>query len=296
MRQLDSAFLEHITSGSTTLVNCWRIIRLDGEVLGFSNHDEELEFDGTIFLPTFGADIGEIASKLGAQTDSSEIVGIINSDAISETDILLGRYDGAVVESYKVNWKDVNIHHLLRKDYIGEITRSDGIFHAELRSAQYAMNIAKGKTYQAFCNARLGDSACSIDLENVNYKVVKTVSSIKNRFCVTTSLITGFESDFFSFGKAIWNDGAREGKFDIITAQKNEGALSIISFSEPIIDWVKVGDSFTLYAGCDRHFSTCQEKFSNVINFRGFPHIPGTDFILCYPKNTNSFDGEPLFK
>ena len=34
------------------------------------------------------------------------------------------------------------------------------------------------------------------------------------------------------------------------------------------------GDSFTVYFGCDHTPGTCQSKFNNLANFRGFPYVP----------------------
>ncbi len=39
----------------------------------------------------------------------------------------------------------------------------------------------------------------------------------------------------------------------------------------------------TITTGCDKKWGTCQDKFQNSQNFRGFPHIPGNDFILAGP-------------
>jgi uncharacterized phage protein (TIGR02218 family) len=39
------------------------------------------------------------------------------------------------------------------------------------------------------------------------------------------------------------------------------------------------GDTFDIQAGCDKSVATCLSKFNNVINFRGFPYIPGNDKI-----------------
>lgn len=296
MRELSEEFTAHLAANSTNLANCWKITRLDNIVLGFTDHDEELNFAGTVFRPAFGADISEVTSKLGAQTDSSEIIGIISSEAISEEDILLNRYDGAKVESYKVNWKDVRFYHHLRTDYIGEIVRKDNIFRVELRSAQHQLNIAKGRVYQSFCSAKLGDNKCSINLESADYRINVSVNEIIDQYSVAITLLSDFSDGFFSFGKAVWTGGKRNGKIDKIISQKNNNNQTIIDFSEPISDWVNIGDEFILYVGCDRHFSTCVEKFNNGINFRGFPHIPGEDFILRYPKKTMSFSGKPLFK
>ena len=43
---------------------------------------------------------------------------------------------------------------------------------------------------------------------------------------------------------------------------------------------IEVGDNFNITAGCDKQFSTCCNKFNNAINFRGEPHLPGTDILL----------------
>ena len=47
--------------------------------------------------------------------------------------------------------------------------------------------------------------------------------------------------------------------------------------------------------GCDRQLATCRGRFGNVVNFRGFPHIPGNDFVLKYPRADEALDGGALF-
>lgn len=43
---------------------------------------------------------------------------------------------------------------------------------------------------------------------------------------------------------------------------------------------------------CDQRISTCKERFGNVENFRGFPQMPGTDFILSGPAATDNNGGQ----
>ena len=43
-----------------------------------------------------------------------------------------------------------------------------------------------------------------------------------------------------------------------------------------------LGDAFTVTAGCDKRLATCRDRFANALNFRGFPHIPGNDFVIAY--------------
>ncbi|KAA0072514.1 hypothetical protein CIW50_24715 [Tardiphaga sp. P9-11] len=46
---------------------------------------------------------------------------------------------------------------------------------------------------------------------------------------------------------------------------------------------IAAGDAFTVTADCDKMLATCRDRFGNVDNFRGFPDIPGNDFVMSYP-------------
>jgi len=59
---------------------------------------------------------------------------------------------------------------------------------------------------------------------------------------------------------------------------------------EPVAE----GDLFAVTAGCDKRFETCRMKFANAINFRGFPHLPGNDFVAAYAvPGEPGHDGSP---
>ncbi len=295
MKTFSSAFAEHIASGATTLCNCWLIERSDGIKLGFTDHDRTLAFSGQTFEPAHGLDGSDTIAKLGAQVDTSEVAGILHSSAITEDDIVLGRYDGAKVTTYRVNWRDVSVRATLRVDSIGEIVREDGYFRAELRSQLQALNIAKGRRYQSICDATVGDMRCRVDLEDAAFKAMATVTTIVDRFTLQVSGANSFSSGWCAYGKVVWQTGQRLNLTDPVSGHSKSDGTVTISFSEPVGDWVSVGDQMSLYAGCDRRFSTCGEKFSNALNFQGFPHIPGSDFILTLPKVSDAMDGGVLF-
>lgn len=296
MRTLSPEFAAHIATGQTTLANCWRVERADGMVLGFTDHDRVLAFDGISYSPVGGADAGQVASKLGAATDAAEIIAILDDDAIAEADILLGRFDNAEVQTWRVNWADTDVRHILRRDSIGEITRVDGVFRAELRSAQEQLNQRKGRLYQSLCGTSLGANPCGIDLENPTFKGQGSVVALEGASGVTTTDLSGFASDWFSHGHIVWTSGARSGKKDRVVRHKRTGVNDVLFVDTHIQDWVGSGDSFDVYAGCDRRMATCQAKFSNQTNFRGFPHIPGSDFVLKYPKSGDALSGAALVK
>ncbi|MGV8855328.1 MAG: DUF2163 domain-containing protein [Devosia sp.] len=294
MRVLGAGFAAHIVQDATTLCACWKLIRSDGVVLGFTDHDRTLRFDGTDYIPASGLDGGEVPARLGAQVDTSQVLGVLTAEAITEDDILLGRYDGALVESWRVNWADVSQRLLLRRDSIGEIIREDGVFRAELRSAQQGLNATHGRIYQSLCDASLGDSRCGVALANPALRGFATVEALDDPFRAVVSGLEGFAEGWFSFGSVVWSDGRRLGLRDGVLSHGRQGALDALGFGSKIGDWVAVGDTLSVTAGCDRRLATCREKFGNAVNFRGFPHIPGSDYVLRHPRDGDALDGKAV--
>lgn len=292
MRTFSPGFAGHIASGATTLCWCWKIVRRDEMVLGFTDHDLCLNFSGTQFDPAHGLETSETVERSGAQAQTAEVLGVLHSDAITEDDILLGRYDGARVESWRVNWRDVGQRALIRADTIGEIVREDGAFRAELRSGQHALNVPRGRLYQHLCDAALGDGRCKVDLAGAGYRRNATVTSIAGPTTLNVSGLDSLADGWFTHGFARWTSGRRSGIEDGIVRH----AGGTLGFSSPVGNWAEPGDTLTVYAGCDKQFGTCREKFSNGANFQGFPHIPGSDFMMRYPNAADRLDGSVMVR
>ncbi|MDB5507317.1 MAG: Transfer Agent FAD/FMN-containing dehydrogenase [Devosia sp.] len=293
MRTLDLGFKAHLESGATTLSNCWRLTRGDGVVLGFTDHDRTLSFDGTEFVPAHGLDGGASKARLGGQVDTGTVIGLLHSDAIAEADIALGRYDGAMVETWRVNWRAPEERHLLRRDSIGEIIREDGVFRAELRSAQAALNVVRGRVYQALCDASFGDARCGVDA--AAFAVPASVVAVEDPHRLVVAGLDAFVAGWSRFGSFLWDGGARSGIVDRVLEHAVVGDAVVLTFEQPVGDWVLVGDAGVVTAGCDRRFATCRTTYDNAVNFRGFPHIPGTDLVLRVPRAGETLDGRALF-
>jgi uncharacterized phage protein (TIGR02218 family) len=296
MRVLPEGMGEHLAGGQTTLAHCWMIRRSDGLELGFTDHDEAIEWAGTKFVPAHGLDLGEAPAKLGAQVDTSEVLGVLHAEAISEDDILLGRYDGAQVETWRVNWNDPKQRILLRTDTIGEIVREDGAFRAELRSAQQGLNAIHGRVYGGLCDANVGDRRCGVDLANPAFRAEATVIGFDDPYRIVVAGLGSFESHWFAFGTAQWTSGRRVGLRDGVLTHARTADADVLGFAVKLGDWVAVGGTLTVRAGCDRRFATCKAKFGNGVNFRGFPHIPGSDYVLRHPRNGQVLDGRAVVK
>jgi uncharacterized phage protein (TIGR02218 family) len=72
-----------------------------------------------------------------------------------------------------------------------------------------------------------------------------------------------------------------------------EGAPHVALLDAPVRP-IATGDGFVIRAGCDKRLETCRAKFANAVNFRGFPHIPGSDAIVRYANRGDANDGAAL--
>ncbi|WP_407644922.1 baseplate hub domain-containing protein [Devosia rhizoryzae] len=65
MRAVADGFAAHLAQGETTTAHCWRVLRSDGVVLGFTDHDRALVVEGTRCAPMHGFDGGEVPGAPG---------------------------------------------------------------------------------------------------------------------------------------------------------------------------------------------------------------------------------------
>lgn len=291
MRALDPNLTAHLASGATTLATCWKISRVDGVRLGFTDHDRALVFDGVSFEPQSGADGAAIDSSADLSVDNTEIEGALVSDALSAEDLAAGRYDDASVEIWRVNWADISQRMLLKRGTIGEVAREGSRFRAEIRGASHALDRTVGRLYQRQCDAILGDPRCGVDLASPAYRGAGAVAAILDDQRFIASGLQSFASGWFAQGALQWTTGANAGTQGSVKAHEKNASGDAISLWLPAGRLIAVGDAFKVMAGCDKRAGTCRGKFSNLINFRGFHLMPGNDFAVSYPLKSEKNDG-----
>jgi uncharacterized phage protein (TIGR02218 family) len=294
MKTLSPALQSHLDDGTTTLSWCWRIARSDGVALGFTDHDRPLTFDGTGFEPESGFAASEIRSGSDLSVDAQDATGVLTSDRITETDILDGRWDNAAVELWRVNWADTSQRVLLRRGAVGQIRRGRMAFVAEVRSLAHVLGQTVGRTFQAGCDAALGDLRCGIDLENPIYKGTGIVTDLLRDRAFMASGLSGFDAGWFTSGTLTWTSGANAARITEVLAHGLDGSIATLTLLEAPVRAIAESDGFIARAGCDKRIATCSAKFANTANFRGFPNIPGQDAVLRYASQDGSHEGNVL--
>ncbi len=280
MKTLPTGLQSHLDSGTTTLAWCWRLTRSDGKLFGFTDHDLPLTFDGTTFEPESGFTASEIRTGSDLSVDAQDAEGVLTSTTITETDILDGRWDNAAVEIWRVNWADTSQRVLMRRGAIGQVRRGHVQFVAEMRSLAHVLNQSVGRTFQASCDAALGDARCRVVLTNPTYAGSGTVVTVTGDRRFTASGLSSFADGWFALGTLSWTTGANAGrKAEVLSHAVGATDVTVTLLEAPVRP-ISTGDNFNITVGCDKRFETCKTKFANAVNFRGFPHIPGQDTVI----------------
>ncbi len=290
MKTLSATLQSHLDTGTTTLCYCWKLVLRSGQTLGFTDHDEAIQFDGVNFEAQAGFTASEIHSTLGFAVDNLEASGALQSSQLDETRLNAGDYDHAAIEIWRVNWLDVSQRVLQRKGHLGEVSYGQGFFKAEVRGLAHLLNQPKGRVFQFGCDATLGDARCGVDVNASSYRGTGTIAAVReNSFDV--SGLTGFADDWFTRGVLSWNAGPNAGRLLAIKRHRAFSANARIDLWQAPKFSIAVGEAIIVTAGCDRQFATCKAKFANQVNFRGFPHMPGSDFVMAVAAKSDTNNG-----
>lgn len=288
------SMVEHLAGNVTTLCHCWRLTRRDGEVAGFTDHDRRLAVDGTSFEPESGFSASEARDTLGLATDTVDVEGALSSLDIRDEDIPAGLYDGARVETLLVNWTRPQDFALLRTATIGKIVRSDQRFIAELESLTQTLDQPNGRYVRRTCDAELGDQRCGFSLAQSGFHGSGSVLGVDGPGMFAVAGLYAFDAGWFSHGTVTWQSGTLAGRSMRVADHLRRSAGVTLTLLPEGGASPSIGDTFAIFAGCDKKFPTCKAKFGNALNFRGFPHLPGNDAGYAYVTDGGQFDGGPL--
>lgn len=287
MRNIPAALQAKLDSGVTTLCRCWLIARQDGVTQGFTDHDEDIVLGEVTCRAGTGLTGSEITQKHGLAVDSSELAGALADDTLNEDDLAAGRYDAASVELWLVDWSEPALRVLMAKGTLGEVRRDGAVFTAELNGLSQKLAQDTGRIYTATCSADLGDSRCALDLTSAAFRGAGTVTAVTATSTLRADGLGDFDDGWFTGGKLSFTSGANAGLSVEVKLHRAEADVTL-DLWQAMPQPIAPGDAFIVTAGCDKRFATCHDRFNNVVNFRGFPHIPGNDFVVRYPVQ-----GEP---
>ncbi len=274
MKPITPDLQSHLEQEVTTLATCWKLTRKDNVVMGFTDHDRDLEVEAVTYAASTGFTPTAVSSSSGLNVDNMDVEGMLSSGVIEEADIMAGLYDHAEISVFQVNYADTAQGTLpLRQGWLGEVEIKDGRFVAEVRGLAQRLSQRIGAFYSPSSRATFGDDRCKIDLTTV--RVAGSVTDVASPHIIHDST-RAEPAGVFSFGTLTFTSGANDG----LAVEVKDYVPGTFTLFLPFPYMVNPGDSYIVTQGCDKTLETCRFRFANAVNFRGEPHVPGTDRIL----------------
>lgn len=258
----------------TALSYFWSLERADGAGLALSSHDQSVSISGTRFRPAPGLLPAAVEHAGGLDISGGEIAGSLSSPAITERDLLAGRWDGARSHLFAADWTQPEAGTVtLRKGELGEVRIEGEKFSTDLIGAAERLQEPICSATSPECRAELGDRMCRVDLAG-RARRGTVVSILGGRLVLDWPAVTRFVA-----GTLRWWSGENAGLSSVIVAM--DTAAFVLRETPRLA--VAVGDVVECHEGCDKRFATCRARFANAVNFQGEPHLPGNDLLTRYP-------------
>ena len=283
MQELSPALAAHLDAEVLNLATCWEIVRTDGVTYRYTDHDRDLVVDGNTYIAASVMTPTAVTSQINLATDNLELEGMFTDTGVTEEDILSGRFDHATIRMFMVNYQDIAAGKLhLKRGLLGEVSVKNGFFVAEVRGLSSVLQQTIGEVYTPTCRAKLGDARCGVNL--TSFTQTGTITAVEGAHAFTDSARTEVNG-YFAYGIITFTSGANNG----LSMEIREFSEKRFSLFLPMPYAVAVGDTYSAVAGCDKRFDTCIARFANAVNFRGEPHVPGTDRIMQTATTRSTF-------
>jgi uncharacterized phage protein (TIGR02218 family) len=283
---------------------CWKITRTDATVLRFTTASEEITFNSELYTPVGGANDVAQSKESGMKEANTGFSGIITSDAITTEDLHAGKYRGAKIEEWIVDYMFPFLGYFDYTWYtVREIAYNGSSWQAEMIGAVGKLQQKVGRNAARTCpHVFDDDSDCDFATVNPGSQTEWTgVDVVAVSPTYPKGVFQGHYVDlpgsgnWFSYGIVTFTSGNNSGLHRVIKYYgTTEPAVSF--WFEAIIAFpfdIEVGDLFTAKVGCCRELDNTDANQScldcvdhgMVDYFGGYPHMPGTDRMVETPNS-----------
>ena len=287
MRILSNEMQASLSQSAVTISRGFILKRVDGQEFCFCDHDRASIVNGHSFTPIKSMDLGYGERVSGLASDSNNVLGGFEIDVINEQDVICGKWDNAAIEIIVFDWQNPISFQSIFNGYVTTINQTDNEFEFEISGIKAKLENQIGRVFGRNCDAVLGDSKCRINLLDSAYNFEAQIIAYGVNNINVKAPTKAINYDYFTFGKAIFNNGILGDYHANINAIKSDGNNLIISFDKnlPIVPKIaQTDETIRCFYGCDKSFATCKSRFGNGDNFRGCPHIPGQSDAFVGPS------------
>ena len=265
--------MKSVVAPYETAAWCVRIECTSGTLVRLTPYPLDLKMSNeAVYLTDAGYEATTYHATATLTPSAIDIEGIAGLAGISRDEIASGIFDNARVKIFKCNYLNpVEDYEPITAGFFGKVTLQDDRYRVEGMSLIDALNQSVGRTYSAPCQRTFGDAGCTVDLTTLD--VTGTLTHITGPSVFRDSA-RAEALDYFAAGTIAFTSGPNaELKPLEIKAYAADGTITT---HEPTYFNPSVGDDYILIPGCRKRLDDCRDKWDNVVNFFGFPHIPTT--------------------
>jgi uncharacterized phage protein (TIGR02218 family) len=245
-------------------VTLYEFSRDDTHFYRYTNADKNIDLGGHVWLQHAISDSG---LSIGAGDSMDVTLPATNPVAL----LFRGIPPSSPVRIRIHRWHVGDTQGEFRTVWIGTVreVKREAIDRARLITASLASTFTRTGlrlTWGRACPYSLYDHNCTVSAQRVGVAAVVTELDGTS---ITATYPGELPADWFSGGYVEWViDGVKERRG--LRAQEGY-KVGLFGGSQGF----SVGQAVTLFPGCDRTIATCNNKFNNVLNYGGQPHMPG---------------------
>lgn len=289
--QMTALVLADLVPCNTQWAQTWTITRRDGQVFAFTSLDRPLTFRGVVHTPcnSLSATATEQSTTIGAN-GNMELIGIISDVGISEQELYNGLFDFARFEVWMVPWLNHGGETPFRLMAGTTGTMSHGTEGFSFEVLTGSANLRQRglmESFTASCRYGFGstlDSRCPVNLAAVTVAGSATTTTVPAASNTATRRILidssrGEAAGHFDLGILTFTGGANAGASSEI--KRFEGGVFVLW--SPLLYPIEVGDTYTATPGCNKSPTDHMRFNADMIDYGGFPDVPGSDAINQFP-------------
>lgn len=267
-----------LVNGSHRFATCWKIERADGVLFYFTDHNEYLTIGSETYSPGGSFSSSARQRREGTDPQNVEIRGYLDAASITEDDLRSGKYRGAKITEFTVDWKFPFAGTFSKNTYyVDEVTFTNEVWTAKISGVSILLQRKKGRIHSRSCGWAFGDSDCGVSLAGVT-QIGKSVSSVTTSRLSFSGNHTSGTDDYYADGVIKWTSGPNSGlENDIKTSSGTSITLHQMTPFE-----ISIGNQYEIHPGCDGTVDKCK-SYNNFLRFGGFPFMPGNDAYLSTP-------------
>lgn len=275
----------HFAKASITPCVCAHIVApIGGTVIGVTSWSQDITgvpgYPGVTFKSTTGMSASNVESQQGQAATNMEADLFLLTAGITEADALAGKWSHALTTIFVMNYEVPNMgQYILQKGYLGQFVQRGQMLSVEVMGFNQALTQTYGKVTRPECIHQFCDAGCTLNV--ATYTHTGTLTAVTDQTTFRDSSRSEAD-DSFGNGKITFTSGNNSGYSFHIDSYASATKQFILRTPTPYLP--VIGDTYSAVIGCrKRHAEDCVTRFSNVINFGGFPWIPTQEEISRLP-------------